>query len=77
MNRQNWLHESFSFLKDIREKHWLRRHNVSVVNNYLCWLRRQDKDYADENFEGFSQILKEQSSEKMYLGVLTNPIAIV
>ena len=43
-------------------------------------------DYADtdkttrtlsENFEGFSQILKEQSGEKMYLGVFTNPTAII
>ena len=43
-------------------------------------------DYADtdkttrtlsENFEGFSQILKEQSGEKRYLGVFTNPIAII
>ena len=30
-----------------------------------------------ENFEGFSQILKEQSGEKKYLGLFTNPIAII
>ena len=30
-----------------------------------------------ENFEGFSQILKEQSGEKKYLGVFTHPIAII
>ena len=30
-----------------------------------------------ENFEGFSQILKEQSGEKRYLGVFTHPIAIL
>ena len=29
-----------------------------------------------ENFEGFSQILNEQSGEKRYLGVFTLPIAI-
>ena len=43
-------------------------------------------DYADtlmttqtlfENFEGFSQILKEQSGKKMYLDVFTHPIAII
>ena len=42
-------------------------------------------DYADtyntmqtlsENFEGFSQILKEQSGEKRYLDVFTHPIAL-
>ena len=30
-----------------------------------------------ENFEGFSQILKKQSVEKRYLGLFTNPIAII
>ena len=43
-------------------------------------------DYADtdktmgtllENFEGFSQILKEPSGEKRYLGVFKNPTAII
>ena len=44
------------------------------------------KTYADtsmtmrtlfENFDGFSQILKEQSGEKRYLNVFTNPVAII
>ena len=37
------------------------------------------QDYADtlKKFEGFSQILKEQSDEKRYLGVFTHPIAII
>ena len=30
-----------------------------------------------ESFEGFSQIIKEQSVEKRYLSVFTNPIAII
>ena len=30
-----------------------------------------------ENFEGFSQILKEQSGKKIYFGLFTNPIAII
>ena len=30
-----------------------------------------------ENFEGFSQILNEQSGNKMYLGMFTHPIAII
>ena len=30
-----------------------------------------------ENFEGFSQILKEKSGKKGYLGVFTHPIAII
>ena len=38
---------------------------LSVVNNTF------------EKFEGFSQILKEQSGDKRYLGVLTNPIEII
>ena len=42
-------------------------------------LRGHGQDYADtlKKFEGFSQILKEQSDEKRYLGVLTNPIEII
>ena len=52
----------------------LRGHGVGVVNNYA----NTDKTTRTllENFEGFSQILKEQSGEKRYLGVFTNPIAI-
>ena len=53
----------------------LRRHGVGVVNNY------GDMDKTTwtlwENFEGFLQILKEHSGEKGYLGVFTNPIAIL
>ena len=53
----------------------LRRHGVGIVNN------NADTDKTtrtlSENFEGFSQILKEQSGEKRYLGVFTNPIAII
>ena len=30
-----------------------------------------------ENFEGFSHILKEHSGEKRYLGVFSNPTAII
>ena len=30
-----------------------------------------------ENFEGFSQILKEQADEKRYWGVFTTPIAVI
>ena len=30
-----------------------------------------------ENFEGFSQILKEQSGKKRYFGVFTHPITIM
>ena len=30
-----------------------------------------------ENYEGLSQILKEQSGEKEHLGVFTYPIAII
>ena len=30
-----------------------------------------------ENFEGFSEILKEQSGKKSYLGAFTHPIAII
>ena len=30
-----------------------------------------------ENFEGFSQILKEQSGDNSYLDVFTHPIAII
>ena len=30
-----------------------------------------------ENFEGFLEILKEQSGKKSYLGAFTHPIAII
>ena len=54
---------------------WLCGHDVPVVNNYA------DTDKTtwtlSVNFEGFSQILKEQSGEKRYFVVFTNPIAII
>ena len=70
MNRQKWFSEIFRVRKDIREKNmsaicevvdypdtvsaWLlttvRRHNIDVVVDYTF----------GKNFEGFSQILKEQ-----------------
>ena len=42
-------------------------------------LRGHINEYADtfENFEGFAQILKEQSGKKRYLGVFTHTIAII
>ena len=52
--------------------HWLRRHGMGIVNNYSE--RSMTTRTLLENFEGFSQILKEQSGEKRYLGVFTNPI---
>ena len=46
-----------------------------MVNDYVD----MDKTTPtlSENFEGFSQILKEQSGGKRYLGVFTTPIAII
>ena len=46
----------------------LRGHGVSAVNDYPD----TDKTMRTllKNFKGFSQILKEQCGEKMYLGVL-------
>ena len=40
-----------------------------------CWLRRHGQDYTDtfKNFEGFSQIFKEQSGEKKVLGCVFKP----
>ena len=48
---------------------------MGVVNNYsdtsmTTWT-------LFENFEGFSQILQEQSDKKRYLGVFTHQIAII
>ena len=66
---------STTTLTTCQQSQRLRRHCVSVVNDYA------DTDKTtwtlSENFEGFSQILKEQSGEKKYLGVFTNPIAII
>ena len=45
---------------------WLRRHRVHIVNDYADMDKTTQKLY--ENFEGFWQILKEQSDKKSYLG---------
>ena len=54
---------------------WLHKYRVGVVNDYA------DTDKTtrtlSENFEGFSQILKEQSGKKCYFGAFTHPIAII
>ena len=56
-------------------RRYSRKTGVGVVNDYA------DTDKTtrtfSENFEGFSQILKEQSGEKRYLVVFSNPIAII
>ena len=53
----------------------LHGYGVSVVNDYAD----TDKTLRAllENFEGFSQILKEQSGKKRYLDVFTHPKAII
>ena len=48
---------------------WLCGHHVGVVVDMTKTMRT-----LSVNFEGFSQILKEQSGEKRYLGVFTHPI---
>ena len=55
--------------------HGLCRYGVGIVNNYAT----TDKTLwtLSENFEEFSQMLKEQSGEKRYLGVFKNPAAII
>ena len=52
---------------------------VSLVNNYTDTVSNMDKTKRTllKNFEGFSQILKEQLGEKRYLDVFTCPIAII
>ena len=45
---------------------WLRRHRVHIVNDYADMDKTTQTLY--ENFEGFWQILKEQSDKKSYLG---------
>ena len=50
-------------------------HGVSVVNDYAD--TDKTTQTLSENFEGFSQILKEQLGEQMYLGVFTSQIAII
>ena len=54
---------------------YFRKLHVGVVNDYPDTTKT--KRTLLENFEGFSQILKEQSGEKRYLGVFTHPIAII
>ena len=49
--------------------------NVDVVSDYADTSMTTQTLF--ENFEGFSQILKEQSGNKMYLGVFAHPIAII
>ena len=48
---------------------------MGVVNNYMDTSMTTQTLF--ENFEGFSQILNEQSGNKMYLGMFTHPIAII
>ena len=45
------------------------------VNDYVDTTKTMQT--LSENFKGFSQILKEQSGEKRYLGGFKNPIAII
>ena len=61
-NRQKRFREIFCFRKDIREKdvsriRWLSGHRVRKVNDYTD--RTKTTPTLSENFEGFSQILKE------------------
>ena len=61
-NRQQRFREIFCFRKDIREKdvsriRWLSGHRVRKVNDYTD--RTKTTPTLSENFEGFSQILKE------------------
>ena len=64
----------FSKIGYLRSR-WLRRHSVGIVNDYTDTSMTTRTLF--ENFESFSQILKEQSGKKMYLGVFTHPIAII
>ena len=60
------ISRNFSF-----SRRYLRKARVRVVNDYA------DVGVVVENFEGFSQILKEQSGKKSFLGAFTHPIAII
>ena len=62
------LAKSTTMWKRCQRSQRLGRHDVGVVNDYI------DKTMwtLSENFEPFSQILKEQSGVKRYLGVFTN-----
>ena len=64
MNRYKRFCELFRFRKDT-----VFAKNVCQRSQRLCGLF--------ENFEGFSQILKEQSGDNSYLDVFTHPIAII
>ena len=46
-----------------RCSHWLCRYSVGVVNNYAA--TDKTRWTLSENFEGFSQILKEKSGENL------------
>ena len=41
------------------------------------WTLDKTTQTLSEDFEGFSQILKEHSGKKRYLDVFTDPIAII
>ena len=49
--------------------------NVDVVSDYADTSMTTQTLF--ENFEGFLQMLKEQSGKKRCLGVLTHPTAII
>ena len=53
----------------------LRGLGVGVVVDYANMTMTTQT--LSENFKGFSQILKEQSGEKRYLGGFKNQIAII
>ena len=53
----------------------LRGLGVGVVVDYANMTMTTQT--LSENFKGFSQILKEQSGEKRYLGGFKNPITII
>ena len=77
------VHVAVDYADMCWNSHWLRGHDVGVVIDYedngvgvVNKYVNTDKTMRtlSENFEGFSQILKEQSDEKWYLGVFTNSI---
>ena len=77
------VHVAVDYADMCWNSHWLRGHDVGVVIDYednsvgvVNKYVNTDKTMwtLSENFEGFSQILKEQSDEKWYLGVFTNLI---
>ena len=65
---------------------WKKLKTNKKCNLIFSKIVRVVVDYADtsmtkravnENFDGFSQILKEQFGRKRYLSVFTHPIAII